>query len=123
MPAPLEGIRVVELASFVAAPAAGALLADLGAEVIKVEVPWGEIYRHSLPRFAGYDSDFGLAPHFHMDNRGKRSGRARPGIAAGGDGAPAHRRARGRAAHQHAPRAAREGRARSGDAARRSGRS
>jgi crotonobetainyl-CoA:carnitine CoA-transferase CaiB-like acyl-CoA transferase len=73
MPAPLSGIRVVELASFVAAPAAGALLADLGAEVIKVEVPWGEIYRHSLPRLAGYDSDFGLAPHFHMDNRGKRS--------------------------------------------------
>jgi len=73
MSAPLSGIRVVELASFVAAPAAGALLADLGAEVIKVEVPWGEIYRHSLPRFAGYDSDFGLAPHFHMDNRGKRS--------------------------------------------------
>ena len=73
MPAPLSGVCVVELASFVAAPAAGALLADLGAEVIKVEVPWGEIYRHSLPRYAGYDSDFGLAPHFHMDNRGKRS--------------------------------------------------
>lgn len=73
MAAPLSGIRVVELASFVAAPAAGALLADLGAEVIKVEVPWGEIYRHSFPRFAGYDSPFELAPHFHMDNRGKRS--------------------------------------------------
>ena len=73
MSAPLAGIRVVELASFVAAPAAGALLADLGAEVIKVEVPWGEIYRHSLPRFAGYATDFPLAPHFQMDNRGKRS--------------------------------------------------
>ena len=73
MTAPLAGIRVVELASFVAAPAAGALLADLGAEVIKVEVPWGEIYRHSLPRLAGYASDFPLAPHFQMDNRGKRS--------------------------------------------------
>jgi len=71
--APLEGIRVVELASFVAAPAAGALLADLGADVIKIEVPWGEIYRHSLPRYAGYASEFGLAPHFQMDNRGKRS--------------------------------------------------
>jgi crotonobetainyl-CoA:carnitine CoA-transferase CaiB-like acyl-CoA transferase len=70
---PLAGIRVVELASFVAAPAAGALLADLGAEVIKVEVPWGELYRHAVPRLAGYQSDFGLAPHFHMDNRGKRS--------------------------------------------------
>jgi crotonobetainyl-CoA:carnitine CoA-transferase CaiB-like acyl-CoA transferase len=73
MSAPLSGVRVVELASFVAAPAAGALLADLGAEVIKVEVPWGEIYRHSLPRHAGFDSDFPLAPHFQMDNRGKRS--------------------------------------------------
>ena len=71
--APLAGIRVVELASFVAAPAAGALLADLGAEVIKVEVPWGEMYRHAVPRLAGFRSDFGLAPHFHMDNRGKRS--------------------------------------------------
>jgi len=73
MPIPLDGIRVVEVASFVAAPACGALLADLGAEVIKVEVPWGEIYRHSQPRFAGYDSDFAGSPHFHMDNRGKRS--------------------------------------------------
>jgi crotonobetainyl-CoA:carnitine CoA-transferase CaiB-like acyl-CoA transferase len=73
MSAPLSGIRVVELASFVAAPAAGALLADLGAEVVKVEVPWGEIYRHSVPRHAGFDSDFPLAPHFQMDNRGKRS--------------------------------------------------
>jgi crotonobetainyl-CoA:carnitine CoA-transferase CaiB-like acyl-CoA transferase len=73
MPTPLEGIRVVEIASFVAAPACGALLADLGADVIKVEVPWGEIYRHSQPRFAGFGSDFPGAPPFHMDNRGKQS--------------------------------------------------
>ncbi len=73
MTAPLEGIKVVEIASFVAAPACGALLADLGADVIKVEVPWGEIYRHSQPRFAGFESDFEGAPHFHMDNRGKKS--------------------------------------------------
>lgn len=71
--APLAGIKVVELASFVAVPAAGALLADLGAEVIKVEVPQGEIYRHSLPGMAGIKSDFSEAPHFQMDNRGKRS--------------------------------------------------
>ena len=73
MTAPLDGIRVVELASFVAAPAAGALLADLGAEVIKVEIPQGELYRHSIPRRAGYRSEFPEAPHFQMDNRGKRS--------------------------------------------------
>ncbi len=73
MGAPLAGIRVVEIASFVAVPACGALLADLGAEVIKVEVPWGEIYRHTTPRLAGFDSDFPLGPAFNMDNRGKRS--------------------------------------------------
>jgi crotonobetainyl-CoA:carnitine CoA-transferase CaiB-like acyl-CoA transferase len=71
--APLDGIKVVEIASFVAVPAAGALLADLGAEVIKVEVPWGEIYRHSRPRLAGFDHDFPAGPPFQMDNRGKRS--------------------------------------------------
>jgi crotonobetainyl-CoA:carnitine CoA-transferase CaiB-like acyl-CoA transferase len=73
MAAPLSGVRVVELASFVAAPSAGALLVDLGAEVIKVEVPWGEIYRHSTPKMAGYDSDFGGSAPFQMDNHGKRS--------------------------------------------------
>jgi crotonobetainyl-CoA:carnitine CoA-transferase CaiB-like acyl-CoA transferase len=71
---PLEGIRVVEVAHYVAVPAAGALLADLGAEVVKVELPpRGEIYRRSRPRYAGYDCDFPENPPFHMDNRGKRS--------------------------------------------------
>ncbi|MFQ5666928.1 MAG: CaiB/BaiF CoA transferase family protein [Candidatus Binatia bacterium] len=71
--APLEGIRVVEIASFVAAPAAGTLLADLGADVIKVEVPRGEMYRYARPRLEGIKHEFPEAPHFHMDNRGKRS--------------------------------------------------
>ena len=69
----LEGIRVVEVANFVAAPAAGALLADLGADVVKVEVHGGELYRHATPRLGGYDSDFPESPAFQMDNRGKRS--------------------------------------------------
>jgi crotonobetainyl-CoA:carnitine CoA-transferase CaiB-like acyl-CoA transferase len=73
MPAPLEGIRVVEVASFVAAPSGGALLADLGAEVIKVEVPEGELYRHTKPHMGGYKSDFDGGPPFEMDNRGKKS--------------------------------------------------
>jgi crotonobetainyl-CoA:carnitine CoA-transferase CaiB-like acyl-CoA transferase len=73
MTSPLDGIRVIEVASFVAAPSAGALLADLGAEVIKVEVPRGEIYRYALPSTAGIPSDFPEAPAFQMDNRGKRS--------------------------------------------------
>ncbi len=71
---PLDGIRVVEVAHFVAVPAAGTLLADLGAEVVKVEIPpRGEIYRRSRPRYGGYDSEFPENPAFHMDNRGKRS--------------------------------------------------
>ena len=73
MDAPLAGVRVVEVASYVAVPAAGAMLADLGAEVVKVEVPNGEIYRHGRPKFSGYDSDFPENPAFHMDNKGKRS--------------------------------------------------
>jgi formyl-CoA transferase len=73
MSAPLAGIRVVELASFVAAPATGGLLVDLGAEVIKVEVPWGEIYRHSTARMMGVDHDFAGSAPFQMTNHGKRS--------------------------------------------------
>ena len=55
MELPLEGIRVVELATVVAAPTAGRLLADYGAEVIKVEIPGtGDLLRnmgdmHQLP--------------------------------------------------------------------------
>jgi crotonobetainyl-CoA:carnitine CoA-transferase CaiB-like acyl-CoA transferase len=70
---PLAGLRVVEIASYVAAPAAGALLADLGAEVIKVEVPDGEVLRHTRPRMQGFRSDFDGSPQFEMENRGKRS--------------------------------------------------
>ena len=73
MNAPLAGIRVVEVASYVAVPAAGALLADLGAEVVKVEVPHGEIYRHGRPSFSGYATDFPESPPFQMDNKGKLS--------------------------------------------------
>ncbi|HYB13477.1 MAG TPA: CoA transferase, partial [Myxococcota bacterium] len=73
MQRPLDGMRVVEVASYVAVPAAGALLADLGAEVVKVEVPKGELYRRTRPKYAGYATEFPENPPFHMDNRGKRS--------------------------------------------------
>ena len=73
MTAPIHDVRVVEIASFVAVPSAGALLADLGAEVIKVEVPQGEIMRWAHPRTGGYKSELTQTPHFHMENRGKRS--------------------------------------------------
>ena len=42
MSAPLEGIRVVEYAQYVAGPLCGVLLANLGAEVIKIEPPSGD---------------------------------------------------------------------------------
>ncbi len=64
---------MVEVAHFVAAPAAGALLADFGAEVIKIEVPEGEVLRHSRPRHHGFRTDFDGSPQFEMENRGKRS--------------------------------------------------
>ncbi len=74
MDAALEGIRVVELAQYVAVPAAGALLTDLGAEVIKIETPpMGELYRLGRPKYAGYDTEFPESPPFQMDNAGKRS--------------------------------------------------
>jgi len=73
MNAPLSGVRVVEVASYVAVPAAGALLADMGAEVVKVEVPNGEIYRRGRPSFSGYATDFPENPPFQMDNKGKLS--------------------------------------------------
>lgn len=73
MPAPLEGIKVVEIANYVAVPAAGTLLRELGADVIKVEVPWGDFYRFATPRRNGYQSDFPISSNYEMDNRGKRS--------------------------------------------------
>jgi crotonobetainyl-CoA:carnitine CoA-transferase CaiB-like acyl-CoA transferase len=63
---PLEGITVLEVASFIAGPYAGALLADLGAQVIKVETPDGG------DPFRGFDTGRD-SPGFWAYNRGKRS--------------------------------------------------
>ena len=74
MSGPMDGFRVVELGVWVAAPAAGAILADWGADVIKIEPPAGDPAR-SFGRMMGLDSDLGTAsnPPFQMDNRSKRS--------------------------------------------------
>jgi crotonobetainyl-CoA:carnitine CoA-transferase CaiB-like acyl-CoA transferase len=70
MDKPLAGLKVLELARILAGPWAGQLLADLGAEVIKVERPGaGDDTRHWGPPFA---SD-GAAAYFHACNRGKKS--------------------------------------------------
>lgn len=70
MDKPLAGIKVVELARILAGPWAGQLLADLGAEVIKVERPGkGDDTRNWGPPFAAD----GSAAYFHGCNRGKTS--------------------------------------------------
>ena len=69
MTAPLEGVRVLEVASWLAAPSCAALMADMGATVIKVEPPGGDAYRRMLA--AVYGEDVVPAP-FQFDNRGKR---------------------------------------------------
>ena len=69
MVSPLEGITVVEAANYVAAPSAGGLMADLGANVIKVEPPGGEVMRGVIP--VGTDVPFNFL--FELENRGKRS--------------------------------------------------
>jgi crotonobetainyl-CoA:carnitine CoA-transferase CaiB-like acyl-CoA transferase len=67
----LAGLRVVELGVWVAAPSAAALLADWGADVIKVEAPAGDPMRQVFGSL-GIDSDM-PNPAFSLDNRGKRS--------------------------------------------------
>jgi crotonobetainyl-CoA:carnitine CoA-transferase CaiB-like acyl-CoA transferase len=70
MAGPIEGIRVVELGVWVAGPAAGGILADWGADVIKIEPPTGDPAR-MFGRMLG--CDLGVNPPFEMDNRSKRS--------------------------------------------------
>lgn len=70
MEAPLAGVRVIEVANWLAAPAGCALLADFGAQVVKVEPPAGDPYRGFRPRAYGYQSSFNFA--FELDNRGKK---------------------------------------------------
>jgi crotonobetainyl-CoA:carnitine CoA-transferase CaiB-like acyl-CoA transferase len=73
MTAPLEGIRVLEVANWLAAPAAAALMADLGADVIKVEPPEGDVFRAFVLASMGYTHEFAGNYAFEVDNRGKRS--------------------------------------------------
>ena len=68
----LAGLRVVELARVLAGPTAGQTLADLGADVIKVESPEGDETRRWGPPFIETEGERSAA-YFHSCNRGKRS--------------------------------------------------
>ncbi|OBI45962.1 CoA-transferase [Mycobacterium kyorinense] len=70
MAGPLEGTKVVELGVWVAGPAAGGILADWGADVVKIEPPAGDPGR-TFARILGGGLD--TNPPFEMDNRSKRS--------------------------------------------------
>ena len=71
---PLAGLKVLELARILAGPWIGQLLADLGADVVKVESPEGDDTRKWGPPFVeGADGGHLSAAYFHSCNRGKRS--------------------------------------------------
>ena len=70
---PLAGLKVVELARIVAGPWAGQVLADLGAQVVKVESPLGDDTRRWGPPFVRNPDGSRDAAYFHACNRGKRS--------------------------------------------------
>ena len=73
MASPLSDIRVVELTSWMAAPSAGAVLADLGADVVKVEPLTGDPVRGMTRQPKPVDGAASFDASFLVDNRGKRS--------------------------------------------------
>ncbi|MGF1598640.1 MAG: CaiB/BaiF CoA transferase family protein [Acidimicrobiales bacterium] len=68
MTGPLENVKVVELGLWLAGPACAAILADWGADVVKVEPLDGDPFRGYAYMFGGHNN-----PPFELDNRGKRS--------------------------------------------------
>ncbi|HGN0072014.1 TPA: CoA transferase [Proteus mirabilis] len=67
----LEGVTVVELATFIAVPAAGRILADMGANVIKIESPSGDNLRYTAP-IEGRPLDQHENTSFDLENANKR---------------------------------------------------
>src|SRR6478736_9283221 len=73
VPGPLEGVRVLEVASFVFVPASAAILADWGAEVLKIEHPsWGDPVRQ-VAAWGVPARVKGVSHLFEAGNRGKRA--------------------------------------------------
>ena len=71
--APYAGLKVVEFARILAGPWAGQILADMGADVVKVESPAGDDTRKWGPPFVEYADGGRDAAYFHATNRGKTS--------------------------------------------------
>jgi crotonobetainyl-CoA:carnitine CoA-transferase CaiB-like acyl-CoA transferase len=67
MPLPLEGTRVVDFSRVLAGPHCAKTLLDLGAEVIKIEPPGGDLSRKAFPRAAG------MSGYYAQQNAGKRN--------------------------------------------------
>ena len=67
MPGALDGIKILEFTEIIAGPFGGMLLADMGADVIKIEPPWGDPWRYPAP------IEPGESKTFMSLNRGKRS--------------------------------------------------
>ncbi len=68
---PLSGVKVVELGLWIAAPAAAGIMADWGADVVKVEGKLGDPARNAMASILGIKDH--RSPPFDVDNRGKKS--------------------------------------------------
>ena len=95
-----SGLKVVDLASFIAGPGAAVILSDFGADVIKVEPPAGDLWRHGnkMPPQPQSDDALSMAPRQSQQARP----RARPEVAERGAGSRAARQMGRRAHRQHA---------------------
>ena len=71
MSLPLQGIKIIDLSNYVAAPSAARLLCDLGAEVIKIEAHGGDVWREVSKSSTGTDDSEN--PMFDVLNMGKKS--------------------------------------------------
>ena len=69
----LQGVKVIEHATYFAAPGAGGILSDWGAEVIKIEPPGGDPVRNNFPTKGTGREHLTDNPAFDGDNRGKKS--------------------------------------------------